>query len=137
MTDSMISCLTAADLMTTGLRTCSPFSSVAEASLILRGLDCGAIPVVDAGLAIGVLTDRDIALAVADHPDIASLPVSEIMSKNPISVPLSATIAEIQAKFIEHGVKRLLVVDQTGQLQGLIAKIDLALKGVAEPLKSS
>ncbi len=133
MTDSMISRPTAADLMTTGLRTCSPFSSVAEASLILRGVDCGAIPVVDAGEAIGILTDRDIALAVADHPDIASLPVSEIMSKNPITVPPTASIAEVQAKLIEHGVKRVLVVDQTGQLQGLIAKVDLALRGDAEP----
>jgi CBS domain-containing protein len=136
MTESIESRLTAADVMTTGLRTCSPFSSVAEASLILRGVDCGAIPVVDAGEAIGVLTDRDIALAVADHPDIASLPVSEIMSKNPITVSPSATIAEIQAKLIEYGVKRVLVVDQTGQLQGLIAKVDLAPSG-AEPPRSS
>ena len=65
---------TAADLMTPNPRTCSPFSSVLEAVLIFRDADCGAGPVVDAGQPVGILTDRDVALALADHPDLASRP---------------------------------------------------------------
>lgn len=125
MSDPLESCLTAADVMTTGLRTCSAFSSVAEASLILRGTDCGSVPIVEAGAILGILTDRDIALAVADHPDLGSLPVSAIMTKNPITVAPAASLAEVEATFAQHRVKRVLVVDQAGQLLGLIAKVDL------------
>lgn len=132
MAESAVSCVTAADVMTTGLRTCSAFSSVVEASLIMRGVECGSIPVVEAGAIIGILTDRDIALAVADHPDLASLPVGEIMSKNPIVVAPTATVAEVEAKMTEHGVKRVLVVDAAGQLLGLIARVDLASRAGAE-----
>ncbi len=132
MAESAVSCVTAADVMTTGLRTCSAFSSVAEASLIMRGVECGSIPVVEAGAIIGILTDRDIALALADHPDLASLPVSEIMSKNPIVVAPTATVSEVEAKLTEHGVKRVLVVDASGQLLGLIARVDLASRAGAE-----
>src|SRR5690349_15509098 len=58
--------LTVADVMTAGPRTCSPFSSAVEAALVFRDADCGVIPVVDAGKPVGVLTDRDLALALAE-----------------------------------------------------------------------
>ena len=60
--------------MTPSPRTCSPFSTVLEAVLIFRDADCGAVPVVDANQPVGVLTDRDVALALADHPDLAGMP---------------------------------------------------------------
>ena len=77
---------TAADLMTKNPRTCSPFSTVLEAVLIFRDADCGAVPVVDAGQPVGILTDRDVALALADHPDLVSRPVSENMTRGVITI---------------------------------------------------
>ena len=59
--------LTAADVMTPNPRTCSTFSSVLEAVMIFRDADCGAVPVLDDGKPVGVLTDRDVALALAEH----------------------------------------------------------------------
>ena len=61
--------LTAADVMTAAPRTWSRFSTVLEAVLIFRDADCGLVPVVDGGKPIGVLTDRDVALALADYKD--------------------------------------------------------------------
>ena len=61
--------LTAADVMTTHPCTCSPFSSVLEASVLFQDADCDAVPVVYGGRPIGVLTDRDVALAVANNPN--------------------------------------------------------------------
>ena len=54
--------LTAADVMTASPRTCSPFSTVLEAVMIFRDADCGAVPIVEDGKPVGVLTDRDVAL---------------------------------------------------------------------------
>ena len=59
--------LTAADVMTPLSRTCSPFSTVTEAVMIFKEEDSDAVPVIDTGKPIGVVIDRDIALAVADN----------------------------------------------------------------------
>ena len=56
--------LTVAEVMTAAPRTCSPFSTVLEAVMIFRDADCGAIPIIEAGKPIGILTDRDVALAI-------------------------------------------------------------------------
>ena len=116
---------TAADLMTPNPRTCSPFSTVLEAVLIFRDADCGAVPVVDAGQPVGILTDRDVALALADHPDLASRPVSDIMTKGVLTIAPPAPLEEVRAKFGEHGVRRLLVAEPGGPLLGIIAWADL------------
>lgn len=120
--------MTAADVMTPSPRTCSPFSSVLEAVLIFRDADCGAVPVVDAGQPVGILTDRDVALALADHPDLAALPVSEVMTQGTITVRPDATLHEVMEQLTAHAVRRVLVADDSGLLLGVIAWSDLAAR---------
>ena len=126
MAESTRSPLTAADVMTAHPRTCSAFSSVLEASLLFQDADCGAVPVVDGGRPIGILTDRDVALAVANNPDLGNRPVADVMSKDVISVAPDASLEEVGVLFGQEGLHRLLVVDAAGQLQGIIAWSDLA-----------
>lgn len=117
---------TAADVMTPTPRSCSPFSSVVEAVMIFRDADCGSVPVVDAGKPVGVLTDRDVALALAEYPDLASRAVADIMSKNPITVTPDATREEIEATMTDHAVRRVLVADRDGSLVGIVSWKDIA-----------
>jgi CBS domain-containing protein len=118
--------LTAADVMTPNPRTCSAFSTMLEASMLFQDAGCGAVPVVGAGQPIGILTDRDVALAVANNPDLGSLPVADFMSKEVFSVTPDVSLEEVGAMFGRNSVHRLLVVDAAGQLQGIIALSDLA-----------
>jgi CBS domain-containing protein len=118
--------LTAADVMTPSPRTCSAFSTILEATMIFRDVECGAVPVVDGGKPIGIVTDRDVAMAVSTYPDLDRRSVSEIMTMDVITVAPDASLPEVAAKFAEHAVHRLLVVDDEGQLQGIIAWADLA-----------
>jgi CBS domain-containing protein len=116
---------TAADVMTPSPRTCSPYSSVLEAVLIFRDADCGAVPVIDNGKPIGVVTDRDVALALADYPDLPSHPVSDIMSKAIVAVGPETSLAQVQEKFANEAVRRLLVTSGE-QLVGIIGWADIA-----------
>ena len=117
--------VTAADVMTTNPRTCSPFSTVLEAVLIFRDADCGAVPVVDAGVPVGILTDRDVALALADFPDLSCRAVGDVMSKGVITIEPVATLAQIKERFVTEHVHRLLVTGSDGQLLGIIAWTDV------------
>jgi CBS domain-containing protein len=117
---------TAADFMTADPRTCSPFSSVLEAVLIFRDVNCGAVPVVNSGQALGILTDRDVALSLSTYADVVNRPVSDIMTEGVITVAPETPIDEVRAKFREHGIGRLLVCDSGGHVVGIIAWTDLA-----------
>jgi CBS domain-containing protein len=99
---------------------------VLEAVMIFRDADCGAVPVVDAGQPVGVVTDRDVALALADHSDLAARPVSEIMSRGAVTVAPDAALDVVKDQFGANGVRRLLVADATGHLLGVIALRDIA-----------
>lgn len=119
--------LTAADMMTASPRTCSTFSTVLEAVLIFRDEDCGAVPILDEGKPVGVLTDRDVALAVAEGgPNLAARPVTDFMTQGVASVLPTDKLEDVAAKFSDKAVRRLLVVDPAGQLQGILAWADLA-----------
>jgi len=117
---------TAAEIMTPSPRTCSTFSKVLEAVMIFRDADCGAVPVVEDGKPVGILTDRDVALALADYPDLAMRPVTDIMTRGVVSVPSTATLDEIKQKFGDKAVRRLIVMDANNLLLGIIAWSDLA-----------
>ena len=86
MQDPTHSSRTAAAVMTPNPRTCSLFSSVLEAVMIFRDADCVAVPVVDDGVPVGVLTDRDVALASSEDHDLMARPVTDVMTKGAVSV---------------------------------------------------
>jgi CBS domain-containing protein len=119
--------LTAANLMTPNPRTCSCFSTVLEAVLIFRDADCGAVPILEDGKPAGVLTDRDVALALAAHgAALPGLPVSEIMTRGVVAVAPEDGLETVVERFGDEGVRRLLVMDAQGDLLGVIAWADLA-----------
>ena len=118
---------TAAEVMTPNPRTCSTFSSVLEAVMIFRDADCGAVPVLDEGKPVGVLTDRDVALALTEFGDtLTGRPVTDLMSKGAVTVTPEDGLEIIAEKFSDKAVRRLLVIDAQGQLVGIIAWSDLA-----------
>jgi CBS domain-containing protein len=117
---------TAADIMTPAPRNGSKYSTVLEVAMIMRDEDCGVVPIVEEGKPLGVVTDRDIALAICDHPNLASLPASEIMSKDLVTTHPDATLGEVRDKLADHAVRRILVVDEADTLLGIISWADLS-----------
>jgi CBS domain-containing protein len=119
--------LTAADLMTPAPRTCSTYSTVLEAVLIFRDADCGAVPVTEDGAPVGILTDRDVALALIDKgPALIDLPVGDIMTRGVVSILPNTTIEEIEKTFATNFIRRLLVNEPNGQLVGIVTWADVS-----------
>jgi len=118
--------LKAADAMTAVPRTCSPHSSVLEAVLIFRDADCGVVPVTEAGKPVGVLTDRDVALALPDREaELARTEVADLMSRDVVTIAHDAPLDDVVARLGDAGLRRLLVVDPDGNLAGLLSWTDL------------
>ena len=118
--------LKVSDAMTAHPRTCSPASSVLEAVLVFRDADCGLVPVTDGGRPVGVLTDRDIALALAEHEtDLAGMPVESLMARDVVTIAADETLDAAIESLGGHGVRRLLAVDAEGKLVGVLSWADL------------
>lgn len=118
--------LKVSDVMTTALRTCSPSSTVLEAALVMRDAGGGVVPVTDASRPVGLVTDRDIALALPEHEgELARMPIAEIMTQPVITVDRDATLDAAMERLGGEGVRRVLVVDSDGRLVGLLSWTDL------------
>jgi CBS domain-containing protein len=117
---------TAADVMTAAPLTCSTFSTVLEAVMIFRDADCGAVPILEEGKPVAILTDRDIALGLAESPDLVNHPVSDIMTPGIVAVAPEDTLGQVCEVLRSQAVRRLLVVDSGGRLLGIIGWADIA-----------
>ena len=115
------------EMMTKEVRGCWPDSSLAAAAQIMWATDCGALPVFgDADRVVGMITDRDISIAVAmtqRHP--SEITVDEVMSK-----PVYSCRPEDHIRVALHfmatvQVRRLPVIDQSGALQGILSISDV------------
>jgi len=116
----------AADVMTAAPLTCSSFSTVLEAVMIFRDADCGAVPILEEGKPVGILTDRDVALSLAEYPDVTTHAVSEIMKSGIVAVSPDDSLGHVCEVLRTREVRRVLVVDAAGRLLGIIGWADIA-----------
>ena len=115
------------EVMTTDPRCVSPADSIRAAARIMKEEDTGAVPVVDAGRPVGVVTDRDIVVrVVADGGDLDA-PVSAIAAGEVTSVSPDASVREATDLMAELQIRRLLVVED-GRLVGIVSLGDIAVK---------
>jgi CBS domain-containing protein len=115
-------------LMTTAVRTCTPDATVAEAAQLMWDGDCGILPVTDDGELVGVVTDRDMYIALATQNERASrLTVGAVVARG---VATCAPEDDVQAALTtmrESRVRRLPVVGFGGTVLGILSMNDILL----------
>ncbi|MGD0318801.1 MAG: CBS domain-containing protein [Nitrososphaerales archaeon] len=90
-----------------------------------RGVSCSVIT--QANRAIGIVTERDLVSKVlADAFDPTKVYVKDIMSTPLITISPNASLTDAAAQMAEYRVRRLVVVDRTGSMVGIITAGDIA-----------
>src|ERR1700693_3790105 len=104
-------------------------ASVADVVLIMEKHDCGAVPIVNAAnKLVGIVTDRDICLALGFHPlPAAGIPVTEVMSKKVYACAPEEDVSAALQTMRSRRVRRLPVIDANGRLVGLPSMDDIVL----------
>lgn len=117
------------DVMTENVKFCRPDTSLAEATAMMWEYDCGALPVVfDGGKVIGVITDRDLAIAAGTKNRLASeIQVGEVMSDNLYATCPEEDIHTALKLMRKEKVRRLPVINPDGVLEGILCLNDVAL----------
>ena len=119
----------ARDLMTPDPAQVTPSDSLQRVSQLMLEHDCGCIPVVTAAdqrSLVGVVTDRDIAIRAVAEGRPATTPVGEIMTPNPDCVTPDDEMERVEKLMSDRQIRRVVVVDDTGECVGIIAQADLA-----------
>ena len=82
------------EIMTRNVKSCRPETSLSEAAVLMWDYDCGALPVVDdENRVMGMITDRDIAIATATKGRLATdINVGEVMSGDVYACALNEDI---------------------------------------------
>lgn len=116
------------DIMTTGVRHCSPDTSAAAAAALMLDGDCGILPVVDAGTLVGVVTDRDLYIALATRNALASdLRVGDVARSTVWTCGPDDDVQAALATMKEHRVRRLPVQGFGGSVIGMVSMNDILL----------
>jgi CBS domain-containing protein len=126
------------DIMTPDPRTCSPGMNLAAAAALMLDGDCGILPVVDAGKLVGVVTDRDLFIALATRDRRPSrMTIGEVV-QSPVRTcgpddDVHAALATMKA----HHVRRLPVEGFGGTVLGVISMNDILLAaGSTTPVRT-
>jgi CBS domain-containing protein len=114
--------------MTTRPRSVTSDTQLTTVAELMHAEDVGAIPVVDGDRLIGMVTDRDIVVrAIAKGKDPRGMPVSEISSRELVTVDPDDDLSDALQLMAEHQVRRLAVVEEDERLVGVVSQADVAL----------
>jgi CBS domain-containing protein len=118
------------DVMTSDPCTIDADKSVAYAAKMMREEDVGLAPIVEGDKLVGMLTDRDITIrVVAEGRNPDQVKVSEVASKQVVTIDPQQDLDEALRIMAKHQVRRLPVVEEDGKLVGVVAQADIAREG--------
>ncbi len=116
------------EIMTSNVKTATRGMTLQEVAALMREGDMGAIPVVEDGKLVGIVTDRDIVVrSIAEGKD-ASANIGEAMTTQIFSVKPDDFVFEAIRLMGDKQIRRIPVVNENGGLAGIIAIADIALE---------
>jgi CBS domain-containing protein len=118
------------EAMTGNALTTTEDTSIADAAEMMRDADVAIIAVVDDDEElIGVITDRDIAIVVAEDLDPGSTTVGDRMSESPVAVGQNEDLDAAFQRMIDGDVHRAPVTDGGGHVSGVLEQSDAERHG--------
>ena len=115
------------EIMSTKVETIKPTSSLRAAARSLSNLNVGALPVVDDGKLVGIITDRDVSVyAIAIGRDPQNTDVQKVMTKEVFTCYEDQKLSEAAEIMEQHNIRRLAVMNRNDEIAGFLSVDDLA-----------
>jgi CBS domain-containing protein len=116
-------------VMTHPAACCGPYEPLSEAARIMWDKDCGVVPIVEpvTQALLGVVTDRDLCMAsYTQGRKLSEIPIEAIMSTQVVTCRADESSERAHERLRAHGIRRLVVVDEHGAVEGIVSLNDLA-----------
>ncbi len=115
------------EAMTAQVVTATPRATITEIARTMTQIDSGAVPIVEDGKVVGLVTDRDIVVRVVAEGGALDGPVSAVMSDDVQTCRADDNLADAAAKMGAQQIRRLVVLDDAGKLAGILSLGDIAV----------
>ena len=113
-------------VMSTSLVTASENASILDICSMLTDSNVGSTVIIgDEGKPIGIVTKRDIVKFIASEPSSLEISVREVMTTPVITIGPSELLTTAIMRMYLKGVKKLVVVDDSENLIGVITQTDI------------
>jgi len=86
--------------------------------------DIGFIVITENGKMVGVLSERDVIKALADGKDL-NMPVGKVCKRDIITLKANSTLEEAAEAMGKHRIRHVVVVDDSGNLVGVVSVRDI------------
>lgn len=113
-----------ADIMTNASVTESPSDSLRSAAETMWRQQTGSLLVMDGERLVGIITERDVMKAVAREKDVDATPVSEVMTRDVLTIAPDASAHEAARLMASRWIRHLPVMDD-GRVAGVVSQRDL------------
>jgi CBS domain-containing protein len=113
-----------AAIMQTNLAEARATDSLREAATTMAEDSLGALLVRRGTHVVGIISERDIVLAVGDGSDVDETRVLDVMTENLAGVALDATVGTALDRMAVHGVRHLVVRDGS-VIKGVVSVRDV------------
>jgi CBS domain-containing protein len=117
------------EIMSAYVTSCGSNATLVAAAGVMRGYNCGTLPVIDGGgKVIGMISDRDICLAVSKKDnDVSRIKVSEVISGKVYACAPTDDVKDALKTMRKKKAPGLPVVDGAGALKGILSIDDILL----------
>ncbi|MGQ9750491.1 CBS and ACT domain-containing protein [Desulfosoma sp.] len=115
--------------------TIDPDETMPKAVSLMKDKGMRLLPVLKHGRLVGVVSETDIKRASPSDATLleihellyllARIKVQDIMNKNPVTIPENFTVEEGAERLLEHGISGAPVVDNQGNVVGVITRTDI------------
>lgn len=99
-----------------------------EVATLMRDRNVGSIVVCDGGRPIAMITDRDIAIAIAADGVDRERSVRPYAAQPLVTGHVEMDVEEAAAVMVQNRVRRLPILDSDGALAGIVTLDDLAIR---------
>jgi CBS domain-containing protein len=117
------------DIMTTKVVTTSADRPVAEVTAMMVKARVGSAVVLQGSWLAGILTERDVLRAAASRSDLTSSPVSQWMTKDPVTATPDTTTEEAAQLMLTNGFRHLPILEGRS-LTGMVSIRDVLASGI-------
>ena len=121
------------DIMMAHVESCKSDAMLDIVATMMWKHDCGAIPVIDDDeKPVGIITDRDIAIAsVVNHKPLWEISIQDTISGRPLYTCNIYDDIRYALEIMEREkVRRLPIVNRTGQLEGILSIDDVVFYAI-------
>ncbi len=123
-TPSALANTQAEDLMTPALQTCPPNTTIIEAARMMRDKGISSLVILDGNNLEGIVTLSDISKKIVAEGKPSDGVISDIMTKNPLTLDPNAIGSDILHLMIEKRIGHIPIA-ANGNLLGIVTKTDL------------